>query len=330
MSRSPTVLLTANLFGIPFGLAGLAQCWYTAHDLVAVAAWPGQLLWVVTGLTYLALLVLYLRNVLSTGRARTEAGDRTFGPFTALILILPMLLALALARSAPQTGTAVFLVFVLLVAVYGGWMTGQWIIADMPLELWHPGYFLPTVAGPLLAAAGCASRGLDGLARLMLGYGLICWLVLGPIIFLRLFTRSSLPIALVPTLAIELAPPVVAGNAWFAMNGGRPDTVAFLLAGYAVLMVTVQIRLLQVFVQVPFVAGVWAYCFSYAAAVSVSIRWVVAEQVEARQAVAYVLLGSISLGTGALAVRTVVGLRRRTFLPRPPPTAAVAAGTAVP
>jgi tellurite resistance protein len=316
LTRTPTVLLTANLFGIPFGIAGLAQCWSTAHDLVAAPAWPSQVLWVVTGLTYLALLMSYLRNVLSTGRSGTEVGDQTFGPFTALILILPMLLALELARHAPQAGTTIFLVCVVLVAGYGGWLTGQWIIADMPLDRWHPGYFLPTVAGPLLASAGCAARGLDGPARLMLGYGLVCWLVLGPIIFLRLFTRSSLPIALVPTLAIELAPPVVAGSAWFAINGGRPDTVAYLLAGYAVLMVTVQIRLVELFVQVPFVAGVWAYCFSYAAAVSVSIRWVVAEQVEARQAVTYVLLGCLSLGTAALAVRTVVGLRRRTFLPR--------------
>lgn len=90
------------------------------------------------------------------------------------------------------------------------------------------------MAAPLLGATGCATLGYSELARLLLGYGVVCWLTLGSIILARLFTRAALPTPLVPTLAIELAPPVVAGTAWFAINGNRPDTVAYLLAGYAV------------------------------------------------------------------------------------------------
>jgi tellurite resistance protein len=318
VTRTPGVLLTANLFGIPFGFAGVAQCWSTAHDLELAPAWPSQVLWVVTAVVYVVLLVAYVGNVVSTGRAGTEVSDQTFGPFTALILILPMLLALDLARYAPQAGTTIFLVLVVLIALYGGWVSGQWIIADMPLDRWHPGYFLPTVAGPLLAAAGCAARDLDGPARLLLGYGLICWVTLNSIILLRLFTCAPLPSALVPSLAIEVAPPVVAGSAWFAINGGRPDTMAYLLAGYALLMVLVQIRLIPLYLRVPFKAGGWAYSFSYAAALSVGIRWLVAEQVDGRQALTYCLLGVISLALTALAVRTAVGLGRGTFLPPRP------------
>ena len=109
MTRRPVFLLTANLFGIPFSIAGLAQCWTTAYALVEAPVWPGRVLWVVAGLTYVVLLVAYLVNVVRTGRARTEMSDLTFGPFTALILILPMLLALALAGPLPRAGTAIFL-----------------------------------------------------------------------------------------------------------------------------------------------------------------------------------------------------------------------------
>lgn len=312
------VVLTANLFGIPFGIGGVALCWSTAHRLVGAPSWPGAVLWALAALVHLVLLVAYLRNVVGTGRAATEMSDLTFGPFTALILILPMLFGLAAADYAPRTGTAVFWIFVVLVAVYGGWLSGQWIISDLPLDRWHPGYFLPTVAGPLIAAAGCAALGHNGLARLLFGYGAVCWLVLGSIILLRLFTRPLPPTPLIPTLAIELAPPVVAGNAWFAINGNRPDTVAYVLAGYAVLMVLVQLRLVQLYVRVPFVAGVWAFGFSYAAVVPVSIRWLVAEQVESRQTVTYAMLAVVSLGLAALVVRTVVALVRGTFLPRAP------------
>jgi tellurite resistance protein len=69
---------------------------------------------------------------------------------------------------------------------------------------------------------------------------------------------------------------------------------------------------------VPFVAGIWAYGFSYAAAFTYSIRWLGAEQVPAREALTYCLLGVISAGVAALAVRTLVALNRGTFLPRLP------------
>ena len=316
--RRPSHVVTANLFGIPFAFAGLAQCWSTAHALVRVPAWPGQLLWFLTALVYVGLLVIYVRSVIITGRAATEVGDLTFGPFTALILIIPLLLGLALAGAAPRAGMTIFLISMIMIALYGGWISGQWIVETVPLERWHPGCFLPTVAGPLLAAGGCATLGLPGLARVMFGYGLVCWVVLGSIILARLFTLPLPPTPLVPTLAIELAPPVVAGTAWFAMNGSRVDAPALLLAGYALLMLVVQARLVPLYVRVPFVAGVWAYGFTGAAAITVSIRWLVAGEVALARPATYGLLAVATLGIAALAARTAVGLVRGTFLPRPP------------
>jgi tellurite resistance protein len=316
----PAHLVTANLFGIPFALAGLAQCWSTAHAFGFVTHWPGRLLWIVTALVYLGLLIRYAGNVARTGRAATEVGDRTFGPFTALILIIPMLLGVALSGPAPRTGMAIFVVTMIMVALYGGWVSGQWIVQTVPLDRWHPGYFLPTVAGPLLAAGGSATLGLPGVARVLLGYGLVCWVVLGSIILVRLFTLPLPPTPLVPTLAIELAPPVVAGSAWFVINGDRADTAAQLLAGYAVLMLVVQLRLLPLYLRVPFVAGVWAYGFTGAAAATLAVRWLVAGQVPAARLLTCALLAVITSGILALAARTVLGLVRGTFLLRPPPT----------
>lgn len=312
-------MVTANLFGIPFALAGVAQCWSTAHALVDVPSWPGRVLWVLAAVAYLVLLVLYVRSMVRTGRsAASEVGDRTFGPFTALVFVIPLLLGVALSGSAPRTGMTIFVVSMIVVALYGGWVSGQWIVQTVPLDRWHPGYFLPTVAGPLLAAGGCATLGLPGLARVLLGYGLVCWVVLGSIILVRLVTLPLPPTPLVPTLAIELAPPVVAGSAWFAINGNRVDTPAQLLAGYAVLMVVVQLRLVPLYLRVPFVAGVWAYGFTAAATVTVAIRWLAAGHVRAQQPLTYGLLALITLGITALAGRTGVGLRRGTFLVRPP------------
>ena len=80
-----------------------------------------------------------------------------------------------------------------------------------------------------------------------------------------------------PTMAILLAPPVVAGNAWFAINGHQADGVALGLAGYAVLMATTQLGLIPAYRTVPFGAGWWSFSFPYAAAAGNAIIWLAVE-----------------------------------------------------
>ncbi len=311
--------LTANLFGLSFGICGLAQCWSAAERLVGAPAWPAVILWVLAGLTWIITLVAYVANIVATGRLRTELADPIFAPFTALIVIVPMLIGIALAPIQPLLGRSLFLTGMVLTILLGGWLTGGWILQNLTLAQWHPGYFLPTVAGGLIAAAGCASLGYDGLAMLMMGYGTVCWLVLGSILLLRLFTQPALPTPLLPTMAIELAPPVVAGNAWFTINGHRPDAIAFALAGYAILMVMVQIRLFPAYRRAPFGPGSWAYAFSYAAAFTIAINWLAAEQVGQQAMLTYALLLPITVAIGVLALLTIRGLARNTYLPRAAP-----------
>jgi tellurite resistance protein len=308
-----SVRMTANLFGIPFGLAGLATSWSTARDFANLPGWPANVLWLVAAVVYLVTLTAYLRNV---AHLSAEPADLTFGPFTSLIFTVPMMLGAELTNFAEMAGRIIFLIFLALVALYGGWLSGQWIIQEMPLAKWHPGYFLPTVAGPLVAAAESADLGYHRLALLMFGYGLTCWIILGSIILVRLFTQSMLPAALTPALAIELAPPTVGGIAWFEINGNRPDMAAYVLAGYAVLMGLVQLRLIPIYRKAPFGPGMWAFTFSYAAAVTVGLRWLAVEDVAGRQALVWVFLALITLGIAALATRTITALMRRTFLPR--------------
>ena len=200
-------------------------------------------------------LVLYLADVRRNDRARTELLDPTFAPFVGLVGIVPMLLGVALAGYARGAGVAVFAVSMAFTVVIGGYLVGQWIVSDLSLEQWHPGYFLPTVAGGYLSAGACAVLGYRSLGTVMFGYGTVSWLVLGSILLQRMFTQPRLAGPLLPTMAIQMAPPVVAGTAWFQLNGGQIDTVALVLSGYAVLMVMVQLRLVPMFRTAPFGPG---------------------------------------------------------------------------
>jgi tellurite resistance protein len=163
------------------------------------------------------------------------------------------------------------------------------------------------------------------LAEVMLGYGTICWLIVASLILGRLFFRPFLPAPIAPTLAIEVAPAAVASVAYFAINGGRVDAFAAFLAGYGLLMVLVQVRLLPAFLRLKFAPSFWAFTFSWAAVGTAAVLWIDARQGHA--AYTYLVLAAVTLLIGGIAAPTVVALSRRELLPTsgPPTPAAPAA-----
>lgn len=203
--------------------------------------------------------------------------------------------------------------------LFGAWISAGWITLPGDLRRWHPGYFLPTAAGGLIAAGGSAELGFATLSHVLFGLGVGSFVVLASIISLRLYVLPALPPPLLSMMAIEVAPPVVAGNSWFAINGGRVDLPVSILAGFAVLMLLVQLRLIPLYRTVPFGPGLWAFSFPLAATVTFCLHWLAAEQVRGRTALGYTVVGILTAGFALLAARTIAGLINGTFLPRAAP-----------
>jgi Voltage-dependent anion channel len=90
----------------------------------------------------------------------------------------------------------------------------------------------------------------------------------------RLITAKSLPAALQPVAAIELAPPALAGVAWFALASRGINLIAYAIGGYLVLMALVQVRLIPVYLKLRFSPGFWAFTFSYAIAITCALEWI--------------------------------------------------------
>jgi len=97
--------------------------------------------------------------------------------------------------------------------------------------------------------------------------------VLGSLTLNRLFFRPPPPPSLIPTMAIESAPPVLTGVAYFAINGGRVDFVARALGCYAIVMALVQLRLIPVYARLSYSPGFWAFTFSYAIVATDALLW---------------------------------------------------------
>jgi len=306
----------ANFYSIPFGLVGLARVWRFAGDLYGLPASIGAALFLVAALVFLVLLTSFVvRLVLVSGTIVAELKHPVLGPFYSLLPISGMLLAVGLQPYTSSTALVLFWIFFLATALLGGWLTGQWIVTELDIDKFHPGYFLPTVAGGLLGGECAAHFGMIGLGWMSFGVGMICWVVIGSIILNRLFFRPMLPAALIPLLAIEVAPPVVAFNTYFVLTGGRVDLFAYILAGYAVLMVLVQLRLAPVYLKLAFTPGFWGFTFSYAAAAGFALRWIGIAHPPAAAFLGFAVLVAITLLIGGIAVRTLVALGQGKLLP---------------
>jgi tellurite resistance protein len=307
-----------NTFGASFGLAGLAESWSIVGDEGRVSTVVADVLMLVAAAIWALSVLGYLISGVRHPRSiRHDLTDPTAAPFVPLALIVPMLLiGLGLADHAPDLSAVLIDVLIGLTVVHGAWFTGQLFYGDYPFEKLHPGYFLPTIAGGLIAAAAAASVNQDRLGYVMLGYGLICWAILGSLIFARIVSGPSLPDALLPTMAIEVAPAAVATLAYFALNGYEIDTFVAILAGYGVLMALAQIRLVPRFFQLKFSLGFWAFTFAWAAVANATLYWIDITHPGGQGLLSWIVLIAISVLIGAITLRSLSELVQGRYFPR--------------
>lgn len=319
LNSRPTTRIPLNLFAIPLGIAGLGSSWLAvAHDGRVPGA-VAEVLFAISATVWLFVLAAYARYVVAAPRRLVaDLVDPVGGPFASLTVITPMLLAAqGIYPHAHEAGRVLVDVFVALTVLLGGWFIGQWIYGPLELDAFHPGYFLPTVAGGLVASIGAADVGEPGLAAVTFGIGAVSWLVLGSIILNRLLFRPMLPAALMPTLAIQVAPGAVGSLAWFAMHGGRIDAVSAMLGGYGLLMALAQLRLLPAYLRLRFMPSTWAFTFSWAAFATAGLSWLQAERPAGYPIYEFVVIVAVTALIGGIAFRTAVAMWRGQLLPRP-------------
>ena len=309
-----------NLFGIAFGLSGLGEAWQAAGPILGTPGAVANAIYILAAGVWVVLVAAYVAQ--GPRRMLADLRDPVLTPFASMAAITPMILAAALATAAFTAGRILVIIFLAVTIGLGGWLTGQWIAGDLNANSLHPGYYLPTVAGGLVGADAAAEVHLHALAWASFGIGILCWVLVGSLLLNRLFLRPQLPPPLVPTLAIEFAPPVVAGVAYFTLTGGAVNFAAAALGGYAVLMALVQLRLVPLYARLRFSPGFWSFTFSYAAGATYALLWISATKPAGARAYAAVVIALITALIAAIAARTVIATVRGQLLPQPPPPAA--------
>lgn len=306
-----------NLFAIPFGLTGLGVVWATMTKYDRAPRLVAEVLFAVAALVWLIVLVRYLQYALAhRDTVRADLTDTVSSPFTAVIVIVPLLLAAqGVHPIAPVTGRVLTDVFLALTVVLGAWLTSQWMYGPLDLDRFHPGYLLPTVAGGMLGSAAASQVGEHQIALAAFGVGLVCWLSLGALVAGRLMFRPSLPVPLTPTLAIEIAPAATASIAWFALDGDRIDVVAAVIGGYGLFMVLAQARFVAKFAKLPFMPSTWSFTFTWSAAAATVLHWLNDNRPPAAGVYEYLTAAAITMLIGGVAIRTLIAVGQGRLLP---------------
>jgi len=253
------------------------------------------------------------------GRRRVVADvrDPVQAPFVAVPAITGMMLGAALASVSFAAGRVLVIIFLAITICIAAWLGGQWITGGLNPASMHPGYYLPSIAGGLVGAITLSQVHLHALAQASFGVGIVSWLILGSVVLNRLITARRLPEALQPVTAIELAPPALAGVAWFALAGRGTPVIAYAIGGYLVLMALIQISLIPVYSKLRFSPGFWAFTFSYAIAITYALEWISRTNPPGATGYAIAAITAITAFIGAIAFRSLTAIARGPFLTQP-------------
>jgi tellurite resistance protein len=275
---------------------GLAGVWRTMAQYYGA---PGAVADAISALAALVWLVLGAgcleRMARDPGIVAAHVRDPVQSPFVMLpLLVLMLLTATGLQPHAPEAARVLFVVALAASALLGAAILGQWVVGEIDERRAHPGYFMAALGPGLLGAQGAAVFGMRSLGWLCLGLGIVGWLTLGSVIFDRLIFRPVLPVGLLPTLVIEVAPPAVAATAYLGLAGDRIDPIVLGLAGYGLMMVLMQLRFVPLYRRVPVFPGYWAFTFSWAAVCGLTVRWIAIRHPGSERLLAWLVVGAIS------------------------------------
>lgn len=253
------------LFATVMGMAGLTIAWTKAHHTVGAPLEVALALrWLASGL-YLFLLVLYGAKWLRHPQAvKADWGHPVRINFFPAISIGLLLLSIAWAPDAPGAAfwmwaiaSALHLSFTLVVM-------GRWIHhTHYTIQHANPAWFIPVVGNILVPIAGVRFAPVD-ISWFFFSVGLVFWLVLMTIVLYRLFFHEPLPLRLMPTLFILIAPPSVGFLAYVGLNDqldGFARMLYFTGLFLTLLLASQAVR----FLRLPFFISAWSYSFPMAA-----------------------------------------------------------------
>lgn len=325
-------MIPASFFGIVLGLVGLGDCWRAAHLAWGTSEAISTTIMIVAAVVWVVLLVLYVAKwVVRSDLALAEFHHPVQSCSIALLGVSTLLMAYLIDGRSHALAVILLGVGTVGELIYGCIFTSrQWRGGNDTATI-TPAIYLPTVASNLVAAFSAAYLGYRVLAILLLGAGILSWLMIESQIGFRMAFTPGMEPPLRPTVGILLAPPAVACEAYLFITGGTtgppPNAFALGLAGYALFIFLVLVRHARWVSAQPFAVSYWAFSFGITSLAFDLILFHLRGMGGFLDWLSVAAFGVANVVIAVLAVGTVIQLLRRTLLPPSPMASSPVAAT---
>jgi tellurite resistance protein len=255
-----------SLFATVMGMAGLTIATQKAESLWHWDNTISMTLLAISVLIYTLLFVAYSIKTIKYPTATLQEFKHpirmSFFPAVSIGLLLLSIPVVGMNADIAfwmwSIGSVVQMLFTLIIL-------SHWIHHDQ-LQIQHstPAWFIPVVGNILIPITG-VELGYQEISWFFFSVGIIMWLPLQAILLNRFFFHPMMPVKLLPTLFILIAPPAVGFISWLKLHNGVIDDEARLLYYFALFLTMLMTTQLRHFAKVEFALPWWAYSFPVAA-----------------------------------------------------------------
>lgn len=271
--RSSFLDLPAGYFGMVLGTIGAGFGWRYAATIWSITPLIGEGLVILAILIWTLLAIAFIyRLIRFPSSVKHEIEHPLMGSYISLFPATAMLVAIGFVPWCRPLSVAMFITGAIIQLAYAAWQSAGIWRGKHPHDATTPGLYLPTVANNFISCMASGALGYHDLGILFLGAGIFSWLSLEPAILHRMRSHGEMPAPVRLSLGIQLAPSLVACNAWLAVNGGEADTFAKLLFGYGLLQLLFMIRLIPWYLKGPFNPSFWSFSFGLSALASTALH----------------------------------------------------------
>jgi tellurite resistance protein len=297
--------ISASLFSVVLGLAGLGQAWRVAVRLWNAPVAVGEIVLLSASLVWLGLLIGYIIQAIQhPARTLDEFRHPVAGGTPALLGVSTLLICQALLPYSQALAWTLAIVGISWQLLYSVWHTGTlWQGGRQPADS-TPALYLPTVAGNLTGASALGALGHPQWAWLLLGVGLFSWLALEPLVIRRLWHGEPLAVEQRSSIGIQFAPPVVCAAALLVIAPDTPSSWLLMLLGYSFYQMLIGLRLKAWLGAQPFGYSWWAYSFGVVSATVTCVK-LAANGVPAATTLALPVFIAANLFIGYLCARSL-------------------------
>jgi len=249
VSRLPTPMA-----GLALAIASLGWAW---DSMLPSIDGRGQLIGAIVAAVLLMSLVV--KFVTHPKIFKDELSHPVVGSVIPTFAMGLMVVSNSLGHYLPAQGRYLWLFAIMVHILFLGMFIFYRAI-DFKLEHMVPSWFVPPI-GIIVAAVSFPGNQYEWVANATLNFGMLCYLIMLPIMLYRLIFCAPISDAAKPTIAIMAAPASLSLAGYLTINSNPSIVIVSLLLSIAVLMTSVVYLAFFHLMRLPFSPGYAAFTF---------------------------------------------------------------------